>query len=130
VTISCEGEPPADLVVTGHGRFNTGGKGQVQFTVSNDAVWFDRNSGKKFTFSGDVDSVTGSGNTATLMGTGTWNGVAGYTFEVTVVDMEPFGRLKDTIAVVIRGPGGEIVFENPATVLKPGDISVIERAEP
>jgi hypothetical protein len=129
VTISCEGEPPADLVVTGHGRFNTGGKGQVQFTVSNDAVWLDRNSGKKFTFSGDVDSVTGGGNTATLTGTGTWNGVSGHTFEITVVDVEPFGRLKDTIAVVIRGPGGEIVFENPATVLKPGDISVTERTE-
>jgi hypothetical protein len=123
LTITCS--PVYDVLVEGHGRFNTDGKGQVQFRLSSDAVWFERNSGKKFTFTGGVESITGASNTATLTGSGTWNGDSGYAFEVTVVDMEPFGRLKDTIDVVIRDASGTVVFTSAGPqLLKIGDVGV------
>ena len=51
--------------ISGHGRFGTDGDwGRVDFTLSNERVTFDR--GTRFSFSGEVESVTGSGKEATL----------------------------------------------------------------
>ena len=55
---------------------NTDGNGQVSFTLSNDEVRFDRIRGHRFSFEGNVSSVSASDKTATLTGTGTWNGQA------------------------------------------------------
>ena len=127
-----KGEPTAavpTISVTGRGRFNTSGGGRVDFTLSNETVTFERSRGERFSFAGEVDSISGSDNTATLMGTGTWNGADGYTFEVTVVDNGSPGTNKDTIAVVIRDAAGVIVFIQGPELLKPGDI-VVTSPEP
>jgi probable HAF family extracellular repeat protein len=111
--------------VSGRGRFNTEGNGQVVFTLSNEQVSFDRLRGERFSFTGEVSSVTGSGNEATLTGGGSYNGQSGYAFEVSVVDKAAWGRLEDTISVVIRDPAGAVVFTSfGPQVLKHGDISV------
>jgi hypothetical protein len=111
--------------VSGHGRFNTEGNGQVVFTISNDEVSFDRIRGQRFSFTGEVESVIGEEKSATLTGTGTWNGQSGYAFEVSVVDKGGWGRLEDLIDVVIRSPAGTTIFTSfGAQVLKQGDISV------
>ncbi len=103
LSITCDA--PDEPLVEGHGRFGTERDGQVLFTLTNDAVSFERNRGARFVFAGDVGSVTGAGNTAAFTGTGHWNGGSGYTFDASVVDNTPWGRLKDTIEVVIRQPG-------------------------
>ena len=101
---------------------NTDGNGQVSFTLSNDEVRFDRIRGHRFSFEGNVSSVSASDKTATLTGTGTWNGQSGYLFEVTVVDNALWGRLEDTIQVVIRGPAAEPAFTSYGPqLLKHGD---------
>jgi uncharacterized delta-60 repeat protein len=109
--------------VAGHGVFGTGGDGRVSFRLSNEQVTFDR--GTRFRFGGDVQSVTGEGKGAALTGTGSWNGKNGYSFEVSVVDNAPWGRLKDTIDVVVRDPAGAVVLSSfGPQLLKQGDISV------
>ena len=111
--------------VSGKGRFNTERNGQVLFTLSNDSVSFDRTRGERFSFAGEVASVTGSANEATLTGTGTWNGKSGYAVEVSAVDTAAWGRLEDTIDVVIRDPEGGIAFTSLGPqLLKQGDIVV------
>ena len=111
--------------VSGHGRFNTEGNGQVVFTLSNEQVSFDRMRGERFSLTGDVTSVTGSANEATLTGLGTWNGQSGYTFEASVFDKGGWGRLEDTISVVIRDPAGSVAFTSSGPqLLKQGDITV------
>lgn len=112
-------------LVQGQGRFNTDGNGQVVFTLSHEQVSFDRVRGDHFSFTGEVESVTGQGAEATLTGSGSWNGHNGYTFEVSVLDMGGWGRLKDTISVVIFDPASSVVFTSVGPqVLKQGDISV------
>ena len=112
------------VVVSGHGRFGTDGEwGRVDFTLSNEQVTFDR--GTRFSFSGEVESVTGSGKEATLSGSGSWNGKSGHAFSVSVVDNAPWGVYKDTIDVVVRDPQGTIVLTSfGPKLLKQGDISV------
>jgi hypothetical protein len=111
--------------VSGHGRFNTG-DGRVDFRLSNDTVSLVKSRGTKFTFTGDVDSIVGSANTATMTGTGTYNGASGYTFTIIVVDLgSPGAKAGDTIDVVIRDAAGAVVFSTGgAERLKPGDIIV------
>ena len=110
---------------SGQGRFNTNGNGQVIFALSNETVLLDRIHGDRFSFAGTVESVTGSGNEATLTGTGTWNDQTGYTFEVLVADEAPWGRLKDTIDVVVRDRQGAVAFTSfGPQLLKPGDLVV------
>ena len=120
------GDPVVPKIsVSGHGRFNTEGNGQVYFTLSNEKVTFDRTRGERFSFAGEVKSVTGSENTATLSGTGSWKGKGGYALEVSVVDNARRGSYADTISVVIRNPAGAVVFTSfGPQVLKQGDISV------
>ena len=111
------------LAISGHGVFGTEGNGRVSFTLSNEQVTFDR--GTRFSFTGDVESVTGAGKEAALTGTGTWNGKSGYAFEVSVVDNASWGRLKDTIDVAVRDPEGAIVLTSfGPQLLKQGDIVV------
>ena len=130
LTIDACGAPAAPLV-EGQGRFNTDGNGQVQFALSNEAVSFGRARGQRFTFAGDVESVTGSGNSAMLTGTGSWNGASGYAFEVSVVDNADWGRLEDTIAVEIRNASGALVFTSAGPqILKQGDIKAQAQTEP
>jgi VCBS repeat-containing protein len=50
--------------------------------------------------------VEADGMTATISGTATVNGVAGYTFTVTVADRGEPGVGKDTFRIRITGPGG------------------------
>ncbi len=57
-----------------------------------------------------VVSLRASGNSATWSGTGLWNGVAGYTFTVSVVDNGTSGRNGDTISIVIKDPSNVPVF--------------------
>jgi YD repeat-containing protein len=67
-------------------------------------------------------SITGisvSGNTVTITGTGTVNGITGYTFIITIVDGNP-----DTIEIVIYNPDGTIYFQSGTDVLSSGDFSV------
>jgi hypothetical protein len=129
LTIACSA--PEEALVEGQGRFNTEKNGQVVFALSNDAVTFDRVRGQRFSFAGSVDSVTSSANTATLANTGSWNGVSGYTFEVSVVDNADWGRLEDTIAVEIRNAAGALVFTSAGPqILKQGDIKVQAAVEP
>ena len=122
------GLPTATTSVSGHGRFNTAGDGRVDFDLSDDTVSLVKSRGTKFTFNGDVDSIVGSGNSATMTGTGTYNGVAGYTFSISVVDNGSPGSLIDTIDVVIRNAAGAVVFSTGGPeVLKPGNITVTNR---
>ena len=60
--------PPTGITVTGKGQFNSG-TGRVYFELSNDTVSLDRLRGGAFTFTGDVDTITGAGSSATLTGT-------------------------------------------------------------
>ena len=117
--------PTATTSVSGDGRFNTGA-GRVDVQLSDDTVSLVQARGAgKFTFNGDVDSIVGSGNSATMTGTGTYNGVAGYTFSITVVDNGAPGSRSDTIDVVIRDAAGAVVFTSDGPeLLKPGNITV------
>jgi Putative Ig domain len=120
--------PTATTSVSGDGRFNSGA-GRVDFELSDDTVLLVQSRGaKKFTFNGDVDSIVGAGNSATMTGTGTYNGVAGYTFSISVVDNGTPGSLVDTIDVVIRDAAGVVVFSTGRPeLLKPGNIIVTNR---
>ena len=67
----------------------------------------------------------GGTGTATMTGSGKWNGASGYTFEITVVDKgSPGYRKGDTITVVIRNPSGAPVFSWGPERLKTGDVRV------
>jgi hypothetical protein len=111
--------------VSGQGRFGSDGDGQVMFSLSNDAVRLERIRGQRFAFAGDVASISGAGKAAILRGSGAWNGDDGYTFELSVVDNASWGRLEDTIDVVIRDPAGATVFTSGGRqVLKQGDVVV------
>ena len=115
--------PPTGIIVDGKGQFNTGA-GRVYFEVSNDAVSLDQVRGIKFTFTGDVDTITGAGNSATLTGTGSYNGVSGHTFAITVGDNGAPGANRDSIDVVIRNAAGAVVFSSGRELLKSGNIVV------
>jgi probable HAF family extracellular repeat protein len=118
--------PVPRIAVSAHGRFGTDGDGQVAFTASNDSVTLKRLRGVRFTFSGQVASVTGAASTAVLTGAGSWNGAGGHTFEISVVDNAPWGRLEDTIDAVIRDSEGVVVFTSFGPhLLKQGDVEVV-----
>jgi parallel beta-helix repeat protein len=115
--------------VSGSGAFATDGQGEVTFALSDDAVTLRRARGQSFAFTGDVTSVTGSGNAAVLRGAGSWNGTDGYAFEVSAVDDAEGRRRTDTIEVVIRDPSGDVVFSSgEPRQLKRGNIEVVPAA--
>jgi chitodextrinase len=124
-TVGITVTPVSQVGVSGKGVFNTGGNGKVTFTLSSTAVKLAQSSGRKFTFDGTVASAVGGAGTATVTGSGKWNGASGYTFEITVVDRgSPGYRKGDTITVVIRNPSGSPVFSWGPERLKTGDIVV------
>jgi uncharacterized repeat protein (TIGR01451 family) len=124
-TVNLTVTPVGQAGVSGKGVFNTAGNGQVSFTLSSTAVKLARTTGQRFTFDGVVASVVGGAATATMTGSGTWKGLSGHTFEITVVDKGSPGYKKgDTITVVIRNPSGAPVFSWGPERLKTGDIVV------
>lgn len=96
----------------------TGFKGQFQLRAKADKAKFHGNT---------AINLVVSGNTARWTGGGKWNGTAGYTFQVSVVDNGASGGKKgDTIKVVIKNPSGTVVFTTgsmPVT-LKGGNITI------
>ena len=48
-------------------------------------------------------------DTVVFEGTGRWNGVPGHTFVASAVDAGEPGRGRDTFAITVRAPGGDIV---------------------
>jgi hypothetical protein len=113
------------LSVSGHGRFNTNGDGQVTFDLSNESLSLARVRGRRIHFEGSAEARDGTGNQATLAGSGAWNGATGYVFVVSVVDNSSRGRFRDTIEVTIRDATGATVFTSfGPQKLKQGDITV------
>lgn len=66
-----------------------------------------------------LTSFVVSGNTATIEGTGTVNGVSGYTFVATVSAETP-----NTFAITIRGGDGSVHYSAPALVVTGGSFTV------
>ena len=94
----------------------TGLKGQLQVRVR---------SGKDRFHSTSVLTLDSSGNSGTWTGTGKWNGVAGYSFTVSVVDNGTSGKKGDTISILIKSPTNVTVFTTSGpTPLKGGNIVV------
>ena len=94
----------------------TGLKGQLQVRVR---------SGKDRFHSTSVLTLDTSGNSGTWTGTGKWNGVAGYSFTISVVDNGTSGKKGDTISILIKSPTNATVFTTSGpTPLKGGNIVV------
>jgi len=66
-----------------------------------------------------ITSVSASGNMATISGTGTVNGVGGYTFTTTVTNGTP-----DTFAIVIKKPDGTNYYSAGAKNISGGDLVI------
>ena len=96
----------------------TGLKGQLQVRS--------RSGKDRFHSTSVLTLVMTSANAGYWTGTGKWNGVAGYTFRVSVVDNGTSGKNGDTISIVIKSPTNVTVFTTGATLLplKGGNIVV------
>jgi hypothetical protein len=71
-----------------------------------------------------VEGFSRSGNTASFHGLGMWNGEPGYTYTTSFVDNGFPGR-NDTFDLVVRDPGGTVVFTSGgAKLLKTGNVTV------
>jgi len=66
-----------------------------------------------------ITSVSLPGNTAMISGTGTVNGVVGYTFTATVTNGSP-----DTFAIVIKKPDGAIYYSAGPKTISGGDLVI------
>ena len=66
-----------------------------------------------------ITLVSVSGNTATISGTGTVNGVGGYTFTATVTNGSP-----DTFAIVIKKPDGTTYYSAGPKSISGGDLVI------
>jgi hypothetical protein len=84
------------------------------------------NNGKNRFHGNVVSGLSGSGNTATWTGTGSWNGQPGYTYTISVVDNGSSGSKRgDTISITITSPAGTTVYSTGgAQALKGGNITV------
>ncbi len=72
-----------------------------------------------------VLTLNPTGNSGTWTGTGRWNGIAGYTFMISVVDNGTSGKKGDTISIVIKSPTNVVVFTTGGSQpLKGGNIVV------
>jgi hypothetical protein len=86
-----------------------------------------RSQGGKDRFHGNVvQTLSGSANSATWSGTGSWNGQPGYRYEIAVEDNGSSGRKAgDTIKIAITSPSGAVAFSSGgAQELKGGNITV------
>jgi CSLREA domain-containing protein len=114
--------------VVGKGSFqsNVGGA-NVEVDASPAGGTFRVQAGTRHSFvATTIAGFTRVGNSASFRGSGRWNGVAGYTYEVSFVDNGFPGR-NDTIDVVVRNAAGAVVFTSggPKT-LKTGNVTVSE----
>ena len=66
-----------------------------------------------------IMSVSASGNTATISGTGTVNGASGYTFTATVTNGSP-----DTFGIVIRKSNGSTYYSAGPKNVSGGDLAI------
>jgi hypothetical protein len=84
-----------------------------------------RAKGQTAVFRGSViSSLSINGVTASLTGTGKWNGQPGYTFDATVADNRPpLKRPPDHMSITIKNPAGVVVYTVSAAV-KSGAITV------
>ena len=94
-----------------------GFKGQFQLRSNN---------GKSRFHGNVVSSLSGSGNSATWSGTGSWNGQTGYSYTIGVVDNGSSGSKKgDTIDITITSPSNVVVYTTGGPqALKGGNITV------
>jgi hypothetical protein len=66
-----------------------------------------------------ITSASVSGNMATISGTGTVNGVGGYTFIATVTNGSP-----DSFGIVIRKPDGSTYYSAGPKNISGGDLVI------
>jgi hypothetical protein len=66
-----------------------------------------------------ITEVSVSGNTATIRGTGTVNGVSGYTFTATVSDGSP-----DNFGITIKKSDGSIYYSAGPGAVSGGDLII------
>jgi hypothetical protein len=122
----------AGAKITGGGWFSQGtGRTSFGFNVISDVTGLHgqlqvRPQASKSRFhSTSVLTLNSSGNSGTWTGTGRWNGVAGYTFTISVVDNGTSGKKGDTISIVIKSPTNVTVFTTGGLQpLKGGNIVV------
>jgi hypothetical protein len=122
----------AEAKITGGGWISqTTGRTNFGFNVIQDVTGLHgqlqvRSRGDKGKFhSTSVLSLSATADAGTWSGTGRWNGVAGYTFTVSVVDLGTSGKKGDTISIVITSPANATVFTTGgAQPLKGGNIVV------
>ena len=67
-----------------------------------------------------ISEVTGTGTQAGFKGTGTVNGLAGYTFEADVIDDNP-----DKFGITIKDSGGSTHYSNALRQIEAGELKVI-----
>jgi uncharacterized repeat protein (TIGR01451 family) len=121
----------AGAKVTGGGFIMDGGRISFGFVVMPSEQGFDgqiqiRKNGVARFHGYAVTSLSGGEHSATWTGTGRWNGLAGYTYEVSVVDNgQGHGRnaTPDTITLTIRDAAGQVVL-TAGGALKGGNIVV------
>ncbi len=125
ITVEATTPPPPTGKVVGKGSFQSP-VGGMDFEVDATATggMFRLNSPNRKLNATTVEGFSRVGNTVSFHGQGTWNGAAGYTYEVSFVDNGFPGR-NDTINVVVRNPAGAVVFTSggPKT-LKSGNVTV------
>jgi streptogramin lyase len=113
--------------VVGKGSFQGTTPGRVNFEVDASAAggtFFLQTANNDQLNATTVEGFSRVDNTASFHGTGTWNGVAGHTYEVSFVDNGFPGR-NDTINVVVRNAAGAVVFTSGGPkLLKTGNITV------
>ena len=104
--------------VTGGGFITSGGRTSFGFVAKNAGAGFagqlEVRAPGKHRFHGDVVSaLTGSGNQATWSGTGRWDNVPGFKFEVSVTDNGQGGgktKTPDTITITIKNASNVVIF--------------------
>lgn len=117
--------------VTGGGFVTTNGRSSFGFVAKEDEDGLHgqlqlRTPGNLRFHGVTVTSLTVNANTATWTGSGRWDGVDGYTFEVAVIDNRNGGGRKgtpDTIIVTVRDATNAVVFTT-AGPLMGGNITV------
>jgi hypothetical protein len=121
--------------IEGHGAFGVehGQRTAFEFSAGptggglSGSIFLQRFRGDNITFTSDsIESLTGTGPDATMTGTGTFNGMPGYSFSTEFVEKgAPGGYKGDRIGVEIRDPGGVVVYTtNGATAISGGNVQV------
>jgi hypothetical protein len=122
----------ATAKITGGGWISQGvGRTSFGFNVISDVTGLHgqlqvRPHGNRSRFhSTSILTLTASDTSGTWTGIGRWNGVDGYTFTISVVDLGTSGKKGDTISIEIRSPTNVVVFTTGgAQPLKGGNIVV------